>query len=210
MEITTILVDAGCNGRQISSIEIRSRRSSHAAHETFTISCPIAHPAYVSCLRSRFALSEMTSMRCTMLTSLVLALPIAVGCSGCGRSSPRHQRRQHNVVNPIMQEDDPASAEEAKNIEIDCVSKGSGYGIEQMTARTIDFGCSDAPMKKNQLAAATEKGGDVFHIPLIMSSGTVIFTYRNSRGTNSNSPAKCSPTFTAGRSTNGTTAASRR
>jgi phosphate transport system substrate-binding protein len=30
---------------------------------------------------------------------------------------------------------------------------GSGGGIEQITARTVDFGASDAPMTSDQLSA---------------------------------------------------------
>ena len=113
-------------------------------------------------------------MRFKTLAWLVLALPVAVGCSGCGKSSPRINAGGATFVNPIMQKWS-GEYKKSKNVEIDYVSKGSGYGIEQMTAKTIDFGCSDAPMKKDQLAAATEKGGDVFHIPLIMGAVAVVY-----------------------------------
>jgi phosphate transport system substrate-binding protein len=62
-----------------------------------------------------------------------------------------------------------------KNVEIDYVSKGSGYGIEQFIAKTIDFGCSDAPMKKEQVATAQAKGGAVVHIPLVMGAVAVVY-----------------------------------
>ena len=108
---------------------------------------------------------------------------------------PAHQRRRCNVHQPDHA-DVSKEYKKAKNVEIDYVSKGSTYGIEQMTAKTIDFGCSDALMKKDQLATATEKGGDV---PTSAHHGRVAVIYHvpNSRGTNSTSPAKCWPTSTA-------------
>src|SRR5437667_12879269 len=44
-----------------------------------------------------------------------------------------------------------------------------------MTAKTIDFGCSDAPMKKEQVTTAKEKGGDVAHLPLTMGAVAVAY-----------------------------------
>lgn len=112
--------------------------------------------------------------RVVNVASLALLLPILFGCSGCGKSGPRINAGGATFVNPIMQKWS-GEYKKAKNVEIDYVSKGSGYGVEQMTARTIDFGCSDAPMKSDQLAIAKEKGGDIFHIPLIMGAVAVIY-----------------------------------
>jgi phosphate transport system substrate-binding protein len=53
-------------------------------------------------------------------------------------------------------------------------SIGSGGGIQQFTAGTVDFGASDAPMKDEQIAAAA----DVVHIPTVM--GAVVVTYNAS------------------------------
>jgi phosphate transport system substrate-binding protein len=60
-------------------------------------------------------------------------------------------------------------------VEIDYAEKGSGNGIQQMTARTYDFGCTDAPMNPDQLKAAQEKGGDVVHIPLVLGAVVPIY-----------------------------------
>jgi phosphate transport system substrate-binding protein len=48
---------------------------------------------------------------------------------------------------------------------------GSGGGIQQITAGTVDFGASDAPMKDEQIA----KIPDVLHIPMVL--GAVVVTY---------------------------------
>ena len=48
---------------------------------------------------------------------------------------------------------------------------GSGGGIQQITAGTVDFGASDAPMKDDQIA----KIPDILHVPMVM--GAVVVTY---------------------------------
>ncbi len=52
---------------------------------------------------------------------------------------------------------------------------GSGAGIAQVTAGTLDFGATDAIMTAEQEAAAEAAGGLILHIP--MSSGAVAITY---------------------------------
>jgi phosphate transport system substrate-binding protein len=51
-------------------------------------------------------------------------------------------------------------------------SIGSGGGIKQITAQTVDFGASDGPMTDKQLSEAP---GRLFHIPTVM--GAVVVTY---------------------------------
>ena len=51
-------------------------------------------------------------------------------------------------------------------------SIGSGGGIKQITARTVDFGASDGPMTDQQLADAT---GRIFHIPTVIGSVAVAY-----------------------------------
>jgi phosphate transport system substrate-binding protein len=65
--------------------------------------------------------------------------------------------------------------DKAKGVKINYNSIGSGGGIQQMTAKTLDFGCSDAPMNDEQLQKAREIGGEVVHIPLVM--GAVVPAY---------------------------------
>ena len=51
-------------------------------------------------------------------------------------------------------------------------SIGSGGGIRQIIARTVDFGATDGPMTDEQLKQAP---GELFHIPMVM--GAVVATY---------------------------------
>jgi phosphate transport system substrate-binding protein len=52
---------------------------------------------------------------------------------------------------------------------------GSGAGIQQFTAGTVDFGASDAVMKPEEEQAAVAKGGPVLHIP--WSGGGIALEY---------------------------------
>src|SRR6185295_10385514 len=58
------------------------------------------------------------------------------------------------------------------NAKFDYQSIGSGGGIKQISAKTVDFGGSDAPMKEEELKAAQ---GEILHIPTVL--GAVVVTY---------------------------------
>jgi phosphate transport system substrate-binding protein len=58
------------------------------------------------------------------------------------------------------------------NMKIDYQSIGSGGGIKQIQAQTVDFGASDSPMKDEDLKAAP---GPILHIPTVL--GAVVLTY---------------------------------
>ncbi len=57
-------------------------------------------------------------------------------------------------------------------VRIDYQSIGSGGGIKQIQAETVDFGASDAPMTDEDLKAAP---GAILHIPTVL--GAVVVTY---------------------------------
>jgi phosphate transport system substrate-binding protein len=57
-------------------------------------------------------------------------------------------------------------------VEINYQSIGSGGGIKQFTAKTVDFGASDAPMTDAEIKSA---GGNVIHVPTVL--GAVVLTY---------------------------------
>ncbi len=58
-------------------------------------------------------------------------------------------------------------------------SIGSGGGIKQITARTVDFGATDGPMSQDQL---NEAPGRIYHIPTVMGADAVVY---NLKGINS-------------------------
>jgi len=58
------------------------------------------------------------------------------------------------------------------NVRINYQSIGSGGGIRQFTAGTVDFGATDAPMTEDELKKAPRK---VLHLPTTL--GSVVLTY---------------------------------
>jgi phosphate transport system substrate-binding protein len=57
-------------------------------------------------------------------------------------------------------------------VQINYQSIGSGGGIQQLIAKTVDFGATDAPMSADLMAKA---GGTVYHLPATM--GAVVVAY---------------------------------
>jgi phosphate transport system substrate-binding protein len=60
-------------------------------------------------------------------------------------------------------------------VQINYQGIGSGAGINQITAGTVDFGASDGIMTAEQQAKAEAAGGPILHIP--MTSGAVAIIY---------------------------------
>ena len=58
------------------------------------------------------------------------------------------------------------------NVEINYQSIGSGGGIKQIQARTVDFGASDGPMSDEQLAATPFK---ILHLPTVLGAVVPIY-----------------------------------
>jgi phosphate transport system substrate-binding protein len=52
---------------------------------------------------------------------------------------------------------------------------GSGGGIAQFSAGTVDFGATDAPMKDEEITAAQKKGSDPVHVPTVLGAVTVSY-----------------------------------
>jgi phosphate transport system substrate-binding protein len=101
---------------------------------------------------------------------------LAVGCGGCndkGGSTVRLSGGGSSFVDPIMQR--WSKEYTGKGAEIDYTKSGSSDGIKKMTEKELDFGCTDAPMKKEQVEAAAGKGGEVIHVPLVAGGVAVIY-----------------------------------
>ncbi len=58
---------------------------------------------------------------------------------------------------------------------------GSGAGIQQFTAGTVDFGASDAVMKPAEEEAAERSGGPVLHIPWTAGGIAVVYNLEDVR-----------------------------
>jgi phosphate transport system substrate-binding protein len=117
--------------------------------------------------------------RLLALGLITLALSVAGGCGGCGSggkqaNAPRIQAGGATFVDPIMQKWS-GEYKQAKNVEIDYVANGSGYGITNVTNKNLDFGCSDAPMTAKELEAAKAAGGEVIHVPVAIGAVAMVY-----------------------------------
>ena len=57
------------------------------------------------------------------------------------------------------------------DVSINYQSIGSGGGIRQFTAKTVDFGASDGPMNDQQLSAID---GNALHIPTVLGAAFLV------------------------------------
>ena len=110
------------------------------------------------------------------LPLLILALSSVVLLAGCKGTSGGDQVVIHGAgatfPNPLYQKWMSEYEKLHPNIKIDYQSIGSGGGIKQIQAQTVDFGASDAPMKDEDLKAAP---GEILHVPTVL--GAVVLTY---------------------------------
>lgn len=110
---------------------------------------------------------------------VAVSILVSAGCSGGkdGGSKARLNAGGSTFVFPMLS----AWADEYKSatgVEVNYQSIGSGGGIQQMTAKTFDFGCTDGPMNQEQLDKAKEVGGEAVHIPLVMGAVVPAYTLK--------------------------------
>ena len=99
------------------------------------------------------------------LLCVLLAVPVAFGqttVNGAGATFP----------NPMYQKWFSEYHKAHPDIQFNYQSIGSGGGIRQVLAQTVDFGASDGPMTDEQLSQAKTK---ILHIPTVM--GAVVPAY---------------------------------
>ncbi len=96
-----------------------------------------------------------------VLSLLAAASLTAQGLTGAGATFPY----------PVYSKWFDAYSKKA-GVEINYQSIGSGGGIRQFTAGTVDFGATDSPMSDEQMTAVK---GNVVHLPTVL--GAVVLTY---------------------------------
>jgi phosphate transport system substrate-binding protein len=75
---------------------------------------------------------------------------------------------------PVYQEW-AARLKEKQGLTVNYQGIGSGGGVAQFTAGTVDFGASDASMSDEEIAAAQKKGSDPVHVPTVLGAVTVSY-----------------------------------
>jgi len=78
---------------------------------------------------------------------------------------------------PLFSKQFAAYAQATCNVQVNYQPVGSGSGISQLLAQTVDFGATDAPMTDTQLAQS--KSGPIIHIPITL--GAVAISYNLSQ-----------------------------
>lgn len=61
------------------------------------------------------------------------------------------------------------------DVQVNYQSIGSGGGIAQFTAKTVDFGATDVPMNPGEVAKAEAAGGPVLQAPIVLGGVSVIY-----------------------------------
>lgn len=120
-------------------------------------------------------------------TALVVIASLALfglACSGGATTGPGTASAPINLQgagatfpNPLYQKWLSEYGKLHPNVRIDYQSIGSGGGIKQIQAQTVDFGASDSPMKDDDLKAAP---AEILHVPTVL--GAVVITYNLPQG----------------------------
>jgi phosphate transport system substrate-binding protein len=123
------------------------------------------------------SLSPRTSRAALWLSLLILPSLAFSSCSGSSGPGPAGgtitlQGAGATFPNPLYQKWVSEYGKLHPNVRIDYQSIGSGGGIKQIQAQTVDFGATDAPMSDADLKAAP---GELLHIPTVL--GAVVVTY---------------------------------
>jgi phosphate transport system substrate-binding protein len=121
-------------------------------------------------------------MRYSKVVAVGSAVAIAVGVAACGSSSSKSSGSgsggtlngagstfQAPLVSQWANE-----FQKSAGITVNYQPIGSGGGIAQFTAGTVDFGGTDAAMKPEELSAAQKKGTPL-HIPIALGAVTVSY-----------------------------------
>jgi phosphate transport system substrate-binding protein len=142
----------------------------------------------------------MTHNRIVRLLALCAALALAIGVAACGSnegtdnssssggggsssSSGSSGGKLSGTINgagatfpqPVYQE--WAANLKKQGLTVNYQGIGSGGGIAQFTAGTVDFGATDAPMKDEEVTAAKKKG-DPVHVPTVLGAVTVSYNVK--------------------------------
>src|SRR5438067_1137768 len=108
------------------------------------------------------------------LAAMAATVLMGAGCGGGGKQEQRLNAGGSSFVYPLMSKW-ASEYQQAKGVQVNYQSIGSGGGIQQMIAKTIDFGCTDAPLNEEQLGKAKATAGDLVHIPLVMGAVVPIY-----------------------------------
>jgi phosphate transport system substrate-binding protein len=114
-----------------------------------------------------------------VIASLAALCVLALGVAACGSSSS--SSKSGGTINgagstfaaPIYQQWG-STLKSDQGLTVNYQAVGSGQGISELTAGTVDFAGSDPPMKPEEIKAAQKKG-DPLHFPTALGAITVSY-----------------------------------
>lgn len=114
-----------------------------------------------------------------LVSACVFASVSLPSCGGNGGGSDSTSSSSDDAIigagssfdNPLFSKEF-SEYNKANGLKVNYQSVGSGAGISQLTAKTVDFGASDAPMNGKQDSALS---GPAVHIPV--TAGAVVLSY---------------------------------
>ncbi|MEK7477614.1 MAG: phosphate ABC transporter substrate-binding protein PstS [Candidatus Coatesbacteria bacterium] len=110
--------------------------------------------------------------RKTLRSFPALALAMAVAAGGTAMAATTLVGTGASFPYPIYSKWFDEYQKVRPDVRINYQSIGSGGGIRQITARTVDFGASDGPMTSAQLFAVD---GKILHLPTVLGAVVVVF-----------------------------------
>jgi phosphate transport system substrate-binding protein len=119
-------------------------------------------------------------VRTRKIGALACSALLTLGVAACGSSSSNTGSSKNLVgagstlVAPLVSVWQPEYLKE-KEVAVAYSAIGSGGGIAQITARTVDFGASDAPLTEDQFKEATKEGVGVVQIPWALGSVVAVY-----------------------------------
>lgn len=113
-----------------------------------------------ACSSSTTADSTSATTSSTETDKSALTSPVSLNGAGATFPAPLYQKWFQE-----LNQKDP-------NLKVNYQGVGSGAGVEQFTAKTVDFGASDVAMSDEEITAA---GNDVLLLP--MTAGSIVLSY---------------------------------
>ena len=125
----------------------------------------------------------MKTFKSLALAALAVAISgsmMLIGCNGSGTASKADSTANNDnaMIGAGSTFDNPLFSKmfseynKINGLKVNYQSIGSGGGIQQLTAKTVDFGASDAPLNGKQDSALS---APAIHIPV--TAGAVVITY---------------------------------
>jgi phosphate transport system substrate-binding protein len=100
---------------------------------------------------------------CVALTAGMVSAQTLINAGGATFPEPIYSKWFHEY-------------QQKTQVAINYQAQGSGFGIQQVTSGTIDFGASDRPMTDDELKAYKDKHGfGILHFPMVLGANVAIY-----------------------------------